>query len=176
MGGEYRTIRVAGKDFNSAWSREQDIEREEKGSDFYNSSICHVDNVRMMSESQYDKAIENDISIHKCSGIAKEIRKPIRNSNKIKTTVKKFPQKGARKWETRYVVKDRYSFEVFKTCKHQTDAIKYARELCEKTHKTYIVNIAKVLVGDEYKVAEIEYKKSSNQRDGEWEVYCLVPC
>jgi hypothetical protein len=175
MGGEYRTIRVIGKDFNSAWSAEQEIEKEERGSDFYNGSIHHVDDIRMMSESQYDDAIKNDVSIYKCSGIAKKIRNPIPNTNKIKTTVENFPQKGTRKWETRYVVREQFYYEDNGSYKTQTEAVKAARSLCEKTHKTYIVEIEKILVGNKHTTSRIAYQPSSSQRDGKWEVYCLVP-
>jgi hypothetical protein len=174
MGGEYRTIRVVGKDFNSAWSAEQEIEREEKGSDFYNGSIHHVDDIRMVSESQYDDAINSGVSIYKCSGIAKEVRKPILNTNKIKTTVKNFPQKGTRKWLTKYCVYSDWQESLIARFDNQTDAIKKARDLSGKDGRTYTVHIEKVLDGSD-QVAIITYKSSPKERDGEWEVYCLVP-
>ena len=56
----------------------------------------------------------------------------------------------------------------------QADAMTHARKLTEKNCKPYNVEIEKHLDGPT-RVAQTKYKKSSTERDGTWEVYCLVP-
>ena len=94
MGGEYRTVEVVGKDFSTAWSQLQDEEREERGSDYYNGSVCHVD-ARVVSDSEYMRIVKNN-DVSKCEGVAKCIQKPIENTNKIKTEVQRFANNGTR--------------------------------------------------------------------------------
>jgi hypothetical protein len=176
MGGEYRTVQVSGRTFSEAWKREQDIERQEKGDDYYNGSICNVDDVRKVSDKEYNDTVNNDSghNIHKCSGIMKVIREPKGNTNKIKTEVERFANKGTRKWTTKYVVYEDWTLSQKKSFNLQADAIAHARKLTEKTCNPHNVEIEKHLDGPT-RVAQTKYKKSSTERDGTWEVYCLVP-
>jgi hypothetical protein len=174
MGGEYREITVSGRDFSSAWANEQAIEKEEKGSDYYNGSIVHVDSLTSVSDSEYHKYLVGKKYVDKCCGVVKTVRKPTPNTNKIKTEVERFANKGTRKWETKYVVYEDWELSQKKSFRLQADAITHARKLSEKTGRVYNVEIEKHLDGPT-RVAQIKYKKSSTQRDGEWSVYCLVP-
>jgi hypothetical protein len=175
MGGEYREVIVVGKDFSTAWKAFQDEEREERGSDFYNGSMHHVGTPRLLDNKTYIKE-RDKMNLSKCEGIATCTSKPIKNDLKIKTEVKRYPNKGARKWETRYVVySNTYDSEPHGSFKFQDEAIKKARELCENMYYGFRVDIEKHLISDKVTVAQITYKKSSKQKDGRWIAYALVP-
>ena len=95
---------------------------------------------------------------------------------KTKTIVTNFPAKGTRKWVTKYVVDDpRWNGTIIEELK-QADAIKKARALVEKNPTWKLkVYITKVLEQHQSLVAEINYKKSSTERDGIWEIKGCLP-
>jgi hypothetical protein len=95
------------------------------------------------------------------------IEEPRGNTNKVKSQVKNIVTPGTKKWILKYVVLDAKGTTIgSKTTKG--DAIKLARKYTEETQiKTYI-EMVKVLEESSPKVAEIEYKKSTNERLGRY--------
>lgn len=104
--------------------------------------------------------------------------KPITNKNKVKTVVHNIPQKGTRKWETRYVAEDRNgqynNFHISE--KTQTEAIKKARAYVEKNPNARLeITITKELVEGNTTCAKIDYKKASNERNGHFVFVGFAP-
>jgi hypothetical protein len=95
---------------------------------------------------------------------------------KTKTTVTNFPANGTRKWVTKYEVTHPEWGNVVVSELKQGDAIKKARELVEKNPDWKLtVTINKRIIKQPNKVAEINYKKSSKEKDGRWEIKgCLA--
>jgi hypothetical protein len=94
-------------------------------------------------------------------------RKPVTNSNKIKTVVTNYPQKGTRKWVTKYIALDKWTGTAVCEADSQTECIKKARAYVEKhPDKMLEVQIQKTLVGGKNKVADINYKKASKEKPG----------
>ena len=103
------------------------------------------------------------------------ISKPVGNNMKVKTKVTNYPAKGTRKWITKYEVEHPVHGNVIVSKLKQGDAIKKARELVEKNPDWNLsVHVVKKLTSSS-KVAGVEYKKSSKERDGYWEIKGVLP-
>jgi hypothetical protein len=100
-----------------------------------------------------------------CYGV--ELSKPVGNTNKVKTTVEITPQKGAKQWETRFVV-ETFDAKQVASEKTQGAAVKKAREYCEKHQATCRVYLTKVMVKGVSFVATIRYKPCKSQKEGEY--------
>jgi hypothetical protein len=173
MGAIQKRARISGRNLETAFQVLMDEAEEEGGNDIYSGGWNNSTGVREVSHKEFDKVDENDnISKHE-PAIAKCVRKPIGNKNKIKTVVTNFPVQGARKWETRYQAEiTRPWSQVIVSETKQAEAIKKARAYVEKNPDVQLtLNIVKVLVGAKPKVAEINYKPTSNEADGEWDVF-----
>jgi hypothetical protein len=171
MGAIQKEARIGGRTLASAFKQLQDEDREELGSDYYSGGWNNSQGVREVSKKEYDRIIkDDDISKHE-PAIAVCVRKPILNTMKTKTTVTNYPNVGTRKWVTKYEVKDPKHGNVIISELKQADAIKKARALVEKNPDLELtVSITKNLASSS-KVAEIQYKKSSKERDGCWDIY-----
>jgi len=102
-------------------------------------------------------------------------QEPIANTNKTKSVVKNYPQKGTRKWETKYVVVDGQGKE-YDSAKSQTEAIKKARGHVEKNSDLRLhVNITKTLVEGNSRCATITYKSSTKESEGTYVFIGLAP-
>ena len=105
------------------------------------------------------------ISKWECEAIC--IEEPKFNTNKVKSQVKNIVTPGTKKWILKYVILD-INGRTIDSKLTKGDAIKIARTHTEKTQiKTYI-EMVKVLEKSSPKVAEVEYKKSSNERLGKY--------
>ena len=94
-------------------------------------------------------------------------RQPKLNENKIKTQVINTPQKGTRKWVTKYHGVDRWTGNIVVRADKQTECIKKARAYVEKNpNSTIVIEIAKELAEGNRKCAEIKYKKAAGEKDG----------
>lgn len=91
------------------------------------------------------------------------ITEPIGNSNKIKTQVEHVVEKGTKKWIQKYRVHNYIGSKEFLT---KADAVKYAREQCEKTRDRYHIDIVKVLEKGSTRTATITYKSSPKETLG----------
>lgn len=98
--------------------------------------------------------------------LAIQLEKVIKNTNKIKSIVKHIVFKGARKWETRYVVYSGFHSraENMGYSTKKGEAVKTARAHTEKTQENTFIRIEKVLMSGNSTVAEISYKKSGKQK------------
>jgi len=94
--------------------------------------------------------------------------------------VEKAVQKGARQWETVFVIEPIWGFSEGYNNKEraevkttQGDAIKKAKEMSLKFNKTFSVHIEKRLVTGDNKIAEITPKNSTA---GKWKFWGLARC
>jgi len=176
MGTIIKTATITGKTLQSAFKRLQDECREEYGGDIYNGEWNNCQGVREVSAAEFDKC--DDMSKYQ-PAIAKCIRKPIVNTNKIKTVVTNYPVTGTRKWVTKYqatTYRNNYAEMVVDELT-QGAAIKKARAWVEKYPEDNLtVHIAKVLEGQKTMVAKIDYKSASNEKNGTWEIYGAMSC
>ena len=100
-----------------------------------------------------------------CEGICIEV--PKNNTNKIKSQVKHNVEKGTKKWVLKYVVTN-YRGE--RLCSKDTkgDAVKIARQHTEKTEERTFIHMEKILEKGSTRVAEIEYKKGKDEKNGKY--------
>jgi len=171
MGAIHKEDTIIGRTLGEAFKALQDSDREELGNDYYNGSWHNAQGIVEVSRHKF----ENEEPSKHEPAWALCIKKPIGNNMKTKTTVTNYPAKGTRKWVTKYMVDDpRWAGTIIEELK-QADAIKKARALVEKNPTWKLkVYIAKVLEQHQPLVAEINYKKSSTERDGTWEIQgCL---
>lgn len=180
MGSIIKHATIKGKTLNLAFSELQANDEEEYGTDIYSGGWNNATGVREISSQEFDRRVkEDDISKH-MDAVAKCILKPIENSNKIKTDVTRYPNHGTRKWKTVYVAETTAGERLYPKIEEekQADAITKARAYVEKNPNTTLnIVIKKVLVSNDRNpdlVAKINYKKSSKERDGEWEVYGAI--
>jgi len=178
MGGtkEYNTMtgRTVGKAFNIL--REELLE--EKGNDYYAGHQGNNElDTRTIFKSEKDlekwmQRQEDNGTYYKGTSFAYEIVSPRANTNKTKTQVNRFPNKGTRKWETVYVgVADGYGgiqdIQIMET--KQADAIAKARAYVEKNPGVRVrIQIGKRLIGEDVLCADVTYKPSTTERKGKW--------
>ena len=185
MGATLITRHGRGKDMADAFRKLQIEAEEEYGNDAYNGEInnCSLSGDVGSHRGKFDEddhfeewLYENKLS--KRSAVGYCTQNPVVNTNKIRTTVTNYPQKGTRKWETRYVAESlRSDRHIGISEKSQTEAIKKARAYVEKHPDVSLrISITKILVGSDTKVAGIDYKKAGNERDGCYTFVALAPC
>lgn len=167
MGAIGKEDRITGRTLGEAFKELQDSDREELGNDYYSGGWNNASGIKEVS---WDTFNNGEPDKHE-DAWAVCTRKPVGNNMKTKTTVTNFPAKGTRKWVTKYVVDDpRWGSHIISELK-QTEAIKKARNLVEKNPSWKLeVYITKELEGQNSKVAQINYKKSSTERDGAWDI------
>jgi len=173
MGAIHKEDTITGRDLRTAFKKLQDSDREELGYDYYNGSWHNAQGIQSVSKEKFYG--DEEPSKHE-SAWALCIQKPIGNDMKTKTTVTNYPANGTRKWVTKYEVTHPEWGNVVVSELKQGDAIKKARELVEKNPDWKLtVTINKRITEQPNKVAEINYKKSSKERDGKWEIKgCLA--
>jgi hypothetical protein len=179
MGACSIEVRARGKSMQDAFKRAQEEATEEYGyQQGYSGHIncCELDGDvthkrgSFAEEDYFHQWILNNTSKRDVKGYC--ITEPVVNTNKIKTVVTNFPQKGTRKWETVYVAFSNRDGCAIHTDISQTNCIKKAREYVEKNPNVSIhIEIRKRLVGSQTRVATIDYKKATNEKDG---LYCFV--
>jgi hypothetical protein len=172
MGTIVKHARIKGRSLRDAFSQLQREDEEESGNNIYSGGWNNCQGLREVSKEEFDRRSKNeDVSKHE-SGIAYCVKKPISNTNKVKTEVQNFPVQGVRKWITKYVIYQ-VTWEPVEKGSYttQTEAIKKARELCEKNpDNRYDILIEKRLEKGSQKCATITYKKSTKEADGVWEI------
>ena len=173
MGACSIVVTAAGKSMSDAFQNACEEAREEYGNDSYNGQInnCQLagDVTHKRGEFKeddffYDWILDNT-DRRDVKGYC--VRKPKHNTNKIQSVVTNYPQKGARKWVTKYIVIDKWKGHTVAEADSQTAAIKKARDYVEADHHARAeVQIQKTLVGGKNKVADVEYKKAADEREG----------
>ena len=170
MGAITKTEIITGSTLEQAFSELQDLDRDELGSDHYSGGWNNLYGVTEVSKSKFDECEKEGGPRKHEPGLAWCTHKPILNTMKVKTLVTSYPNVGTRKWTTKYEVKCPKHGNILISELKQADAIKKARQLVEKDNTLRLtVHIVKTLESDS-KVATIDYKKSSTERDGTWEI------
>jgi hypothetical protein len=153
-----------------------DAERE-YGQDIYNGQINTCCLTKDVTSEYHNASNKNKFISEMLDNVPKReayvvcLKKPVSNTNKIKSVVNVTPQKGARQWVTVYKVYRRD--ELIAECKSQTEAIKKARAFSEKHQCKTTIEISKKLSKGIKNVAEVEYKNSRNEQSGEYLfMYC----
>ena len=100
-----------------------------------------------------------------CAAITLEEGKA--NTNKVKSKVNHIVTKGTKKWVLYYVVETRSGDEIGAK-KTKGDAVKIARTHTEKTQERTYIKMEKRLEGVSSRVAEIEYKHSTTEKEGKY--------
>jgi hypothetical protein len=175
MGMEQRWATIRGPEFMPAWRKVQDEDLDDRGSDYYSGSLSHVNGLKKVSEKDFEKYQEGDLSLNKGDAVYYCKKEPKGNSNKIQSSVERFPNKGTRKWVTKYALYPRDIDYSAGSYDKQEEAVKRAREYSEKNHCRVDVHIEKHLEKYPTKVATTNYKPSSSQKDGIWQVYAELP-
>jgi hypothetical protein len=102
------------------------------------------------------------------------LEEPVTNGNKIKTQVQHIVTPGTKKWVLKYVVHKREG----ELSRHNTkgDAVKAARAYTEKHQSPTTVVMEKTLEKGKPIVANISYKKSSNEKEGKYVFFGWASC
>ena len=163
-----------GKSAQDVFTRLQDAALREYGDDSYNGTISTVPGFRDLtnewkaSKKDLNRFIEiklDDANKYDCFAIC--THQPVTNNNKIKTQVEHIIEKGTKKWVLKYVVYNHHGnpLNSFDT---KGEAVDFARKRTEKTHECTTVDVEKVLEKANPRVAKITYKRSSEEKDGQW--------
>ena len=179
MGASEFIIKGYGKNAKDAYSDLIEDSVERYGDDPYNGTIStttgfqDVTDVFQKSKKDVNAFIDSEIeklSKRKCLAVC--IKKPVENTNKIKTQVDHVVEKGTRKWVTKYVVYD--DDRIIHMYDMKADAVKKAREFTEKTKTSTIIRLEKHLEKSSSVVARVTYKKSEKEADGTWVFFGLA--
>jgi len=146
---------------------------DEYGNDPYNGTISttngFVDVTKKFKDSgkklsAFIESAEDVMSKRDCWGIC--VLEPKLNTNKIKSQVELVPQIGRRVWETRYEVHAEGT--LIGSHSLQAGAIRIGRDYTELTKIATQVTRVNVLKEGEKDVAFVNYKPSSEERQGEY--------
>lgn len=149
---------------------------DEYGNDPYNGTISttngFVDVTKKFKDSgkklsAFIESAEDVMSKRDCWGIC--VLEPKLNTNKIRSQVELVPQIGRRIWETRYEV--HAENRLIGTHSLQAGAIKIGRDYTELTKIATQVSRVNILKEGEKDVAFINYKPSSEERQGEYVLF-----
>jgi hypothetical protein len=184
MGATTFSVKERGTSMRDAYSSAVADAREEYGSDAYNGTISTTNGVtdktsafkasgKSLNEFINDN-IDNAQKWGNCFGVC--IKEPKANTNKVKSQVTNQPFKGTRKWELVYVVTEGFDCNEIGVKDNKADAIKIAREYTEKHQKRTRVHIERRLKGSNAQVAEITYKSSTNESEGEYVFFGWAAC
>jgi len=178
MGARNIVRSARGRSMDQAFRTLQHEAEEEYGHDYYNGEINNAHGYTDVTHKDWKSLVkrweESEVYSEKGDCFAVCIKKPKGNSNKIKTLVERFPQKGTRKWVTYYDVTTRFSGELIGRKENLTDAIKLAREHTEKKQLTTVIHIVKILKQGNSKCAVVIYKKASKEAEGLYRFHATV--
>ena len=111
--------------------------------------------------NEWDDKADNDVF-----GVELEAPKP--NKHKVKSKVTITPQKGAKKWVTKYVATRGFSGEFVASELTQGACVKKAREYAEKHQCRVTISIAKDLAKGSSHIGEVEYKPAKGEALGKY--------
>jgi hypothetical protein len=184
MGAHSIVVTAHGKNINEAFKNAQKEAEEEHGSNPYNGAINNCSFIRdvtnklgQFSESDYlDEWIIDNTNKREIMGYC--ISEPKLNTNKTKSHVERIPQKGTRKWVTKYEAYNLYNHEeVHVSSDKLDDCISKARKLVEAGRISSLdVRITKHLEVGNTKCARVNYKKSKTERAGTYVFVGFAPC
>lgn len=104
------------------------------------------------------------------------VTEPKTNTNKIKTQVDHVVEKGTKKWVLLYCVYEAWSGKFVASFDKKGDAVARARQHTENTQAETHVKMEKKLEKGTPLTAKITYKKSKDEKEGEWEFYGWASC
>jgi hypothetical protein len=170
----FRTTR-RGKTMSDAYRDACDDAQEEYGhQEGYNGTISTTHGFRDLtsefkrSGKSLDEFISQKLdSMSKRDCAAITLEEPKANSNKVKSKVNHIVTKGTKKWVLYYVVETRRGEEIGAK-KTKGDAVKIGRSHTEKTQERTYIKMEKRLEGVNSRVAEIEYKQSTTEKEGKF--------
>ena len=175
MGAITQEARITGRTLEQAFNDLKESDREEHGTDPYNGSWYNSTGVEEVSASKFRVIDKNGGPDKYEDAVALCVRKPILNNMKVKTSVTSYPSKGTRKWTTKYEVVHPETGNLIVSELKQAEAISKARAIVEKDSSLELtVEIVKVLESNA-RVAEINYKRSSTERCGIWDIIGTMP-
>lgn len=162
-----------GRSAKDVFTRLQDAAQREYGDDCYNGTISTVPGFRDITNEWKTSKKTLDAFVHiklenanKYDCFAICTHQPVTNNNKIKSQVEHIVTPGTKKWVLKYVV---YDFDnQLGSYLTKGDAVKAARAHTEKTFKRTTISMEKKLEKGSSEVAKITYKKSSEEKDGQW--------
>lgn len=183
MGTRVFTKRVTGMTMDEAFQEAQEEAKREYGDDIYNGHInnctLHGDVTRKYNAATDKRKFIDDLHDEMGKGEAYGVllKEPKPNKNKVKSVVEVIPQKGARKWVTKFVIDKSFNpngptHSVY--ADSQTEAIKRARMLAEKNKESYDIYIQKQLHKGIARVATVKYKRSTEEKEGEYLFICAA--
>ena len=149
---------------------------DEYGNDPYNGTISttngFVDVTKKFKDSgkklsAFIESAEDVMDKRDCWGIC--VLEPKLNTNKIKSQVELVPQIGRRVWETRYEVHAEGT--LIGSHSLQAGAIRIGRDYTEHTKISTHVTRVNILKEGEKDVAFVNYKPSSEERQGEYVLF-----
>lgn len=170
--------KAKGMTMQEAFRNAQNEAESEYGTDCYNGQInnCHgfIDVTQIFKKSGLslsdfiDKRLEKLSKFEPGEGIC--ISDPVGNSNKIKSQVDHIVTPGTKKWLLLYEVISLW--EDIKECPKafntKAEAVTFARNLAEKYQSSFKITMIKRLEKGNPVVAEVKYKKSVNEKPGEF--------
>ena len=164
-----------GRTMTDAYSNLCEDAQEEYGhQDGYNGTISTTHGFRdMTSEFKRSKKTLRDFIEERLDKLGKReceaicIEEPKGNTNKVRSQVKHNVEKGTKKWVLKYVVTDCYGTTIGSK-DTKGDALKLARAHTEKTQLKTTIEMVKVLEKGSTRVAEIEYKKGKDEKNGKY--------
>ena len=164
-----------GKSAKDVFTKLQDAAQREYGDDIYNGTISTVPGFRDLtsewktSKKDLGRFIRERLdNARKYDCFAICTHQPVVNNNKIKTQVEHIVTPGTKKWVLKYVVYDYNNDRRLGSYDTKGEAVKVARAHTEKTPNRTTISMEKKLEKGSSEVAKITYKKSSEEKDGEW--------
>lgn len=182
MGADSFITRSRGVDIRHAYGRAIEDAIEEYGNDAYNGTIStttgFTDVTKKFRESRKERREFIDEMLYNAGKrdcfVIEELA-PVVNTNKIKSVVEHNVVKGTSKWELRYVVYNNVADEI-KSLKTKTEAIAFARKHVEATKSSTTIVMTKILVNQNSVVAQVKYKPSTQEREGQYVFFGMAAC
>jgi hypothetical protein len=187
MGAQEFSTKGRGKDLKTAYDNAYakavaEFGHQEGYSGEMNSTVDHMDITNEFKHRNQPIGAFMQYKLKTCdkgmcySVCLKESKK---NTNKVKSVVKNIVTPGTRKWILKYEVIRRIVREgddPLATFDSKGAAIKFARKYTEDNLYATEIYMSKVLEKGPAKVAEISYKGSKNEIEGEWIFFGIAAC
>lgn len=185
MGSKRFITRARGKNVSEAYRNAVEEATEIYGhqegySGEINCSTGYVDKTALFKTSKKDTNAfiadnwEHQSKYLPCWAIC--VKDPVGNTNKIKTQVEHIVEPGTKKWILMYKVVTVFQNEIIGHYKSKGEAVDAARRYTERTQRSTEVHMVKVLERGSTLSAKVNYKKSPNERGGEWVFFGEASC
>jgi hypothetical protein len=184
MGSQSFTTYSRGKNVKDAYNRaveraEETYGHQEGYSGQINSSAGYRDVTKewkaskLSMEAYMEKELDRLTKHQGAQAIC--IEEPKENTNKVKSQVEHIVTPGTKKWILKYEVEDREG-SVISSAVSKGDAVKMARAYTEKHQRSTKVIMRKVLEKTNPVVANVSYKRSSQEKEGRWVFFGWASC